>query len=200
MTSSPDRRWLASDADPPSKQRILGAALRLFVRHGLSATSIRMIGDEAGYTNPALFKFFASKEALALHVFERSYLWMYERLAPAAAGTFQGALEGLLEASLELIDEDVEAVLFVQDSLRELWPRLPAARRRRSIVALLGELIGRGIREGAVVGYRTPDVPLAALVGLLAQFARLLYFGEIARPARSHRRELSRAITRMLGG
>ncbi len=190
--------WLADEDDPPSKQAILGAALRLFVRHGLEGTSIRRIGEEAGYTNPALFKFFPSKDALALHLFERCYERLYQRLAPAVAGGFGTALDRVIDAFLELMAEDLEAVLFVQDSLRELWPRLPERARRHSILGLLEELVARGMREGAVVGYRSAEVPVAALVGLVAQLARMLYFRELQGPVDQHRDELRLAVTRML--
>lgn len=194
----PSPRCFSSPSDPPSKQAILAAALRLFVRHGMAGTSIRMIGAEAGYTNPALFKFFASKDALASYLFERCYTWIHDRLMPAVAGEFDTALDRLIDAFLELAAEDLEAVIFVQDSLRELWPRLPAAARRRSILQLLGGLVERGMREGAVVGYRSPGVPVAALVGLFAQLARMLHFSELDGPASRHRNELRVAITRML--
>lgn len=196
------RRWLLAPDDPPSKQAILDAALRLFVRHGLSGTSIRMIGEEAGYTNPALFKFFRSKDALALHLFARCYARLHDRIAAAvaAAASFAGALDGTLDAFLAQLDEDLEAVLFLQDALRELWPRLPAAARRRSLLRVLADLVRRGQREGAVSGYRSADIPVAAVVGLLAQVARMAYFGELERPARRHRAELRVAIVRMLGG
>ncbi len=176
----------------------MAAALRLFVQRGIEGTSIRTIAEEAGYTNPALFKFFASKDALALHLFESCYERLYRRLAPAVAGGFGTALDRVIDTFLELADEDLEAVHFVQDSLREIWPRLGEDARRHSILALLSELVGRGMREGAVVGYRTPEVPVAALAGLLAQFARMLYFGEIEKPADRHRDELRLAATRML--
>ncbi len=195
------RAWLLAAEDPPSKQAILDAALGLFVRHGLSATSIRKIGDAAGYTNPALFKFFPSKDALALHLFARCYERLHDRLAVAAAAErFADALDRLLDAYLDQMDEDLEAVLFVQDALRELWPRIPAALRRKSILGVVGEVIRRGRREGAVSGYRSERIPVAAVVGLLAQVARQAYFGELELPLRRHRAELRLALARALGG
>ena len=56
--------------DAPSKRALLEAALRLFVRDGLCETTIRIIAAEAGFTNPAIFKFFDSRDALARCVFE----------------------------------------------------------------------------------------------------------------------------------
>ena len=98
------------------------------------------------------------------------------------------------------MDDDLEAVLFVQDALRELWPRLPARLRKRSILRALRDLFERGIREGAVKGFPSSDVPVAALVGLMAQLGRMIYFGEIEGPARSRRADLDLAVTRMLKG
>ena len=193
-------RCFVSQGDPPSKQAILRAALALFVKHGLDATNVRMIAAEAGYTNPAMFKFFESKDALALFLFECCYDRLQRAVAAAAGhGAFRESLAGVVDAFLSQMDEDLEAVLFVQDSLRELWPRLPARVRKRSILRALRDLFERGIRERAVSGFRTSDVPVAALVGLVAQVGRMIYFGEMEAPARSHRAELHLATTRMLG-
>lgn len=194
-------RWFLSETDPPSKQGILRAAAKLFAKHGLAGTSVRMIGTEAGYTNPAMFKFFRSKDALALYLFERCYERLYRQVeAAAASGSFNEAFTQVLDVFLAQMDEDLEAVLFVQDSLRELWPLLPASVRKRSILQTLRGLVDKGIREGAVTGYRSPDVPAVAVIGLLAQFGRMLYFSEIKGPARLHREELNLALMRMLAG
>jgi AcrR family transcriptional regulator len=194
-------RFFVSEDDPPSKRAVLAAALGLFVKHGLSATNVRMIASEAGYTNPAMFKFFDSKEALALHLFERCYERLHRAVGAAAARTPSSAAVGaVLDAFLAAMDEDLEAVLFVQDTLRELWPRSSPALRRRSIIRALRELLARGIREGVVTGYASSDVPVAALVGLVAQLGRMLYFGEIQGPARARRGELALALDRMLKG
>lgn len=194
-------RFFVAESDPPSKRSILQAALRLFVRHGLDGTNVRMIGAEAGYTNPALFKFFDSKEALALYLFERCYLRLTGAIEAAAARpAFGEALGGVVEAFLAAMEEDLEAVLFVQDTLRELWPRLPAPVRRRSILRTLRALLERGVREGAVTGYRSPDVPVAALVGFMGQLGRMIYFGEFKGPPRLLRADVNLAVTRMLKG
>ena len=97
-------RWFIKEADPPSKQSILRAALKLFVKHGLAGTNVRMIGAEAGYTNPAMFKFFASKHALALYLFESCYGRLYGLVESAAArGSFHEGLGGVLDVLLAQI-------------------------------------------------------------------------------------------------
>lgn len=194
-------RFFLSDSDPASKQSILRAALGLFARHGLDGTTIRMIGAEAGYTNPAMFKFFASKDALALHLFERCYARLHGAVAAAAAGQdLDAALRAVVDAFLAAIEEDLEAVLFVQDSLRDLWPRLPARARRHSIIASLRALFERGIRSGHLVGFSSPDLPVAILLGSMAQLARMAYFGELVRSPAVWRAELDLALGRMMAG
>jgi AcrR family transcriptional regulator len=196
---TPEARFFIAEGDPPSKQGILRAALKLFVKHGLAGTNVRMIGAEAGYTNPAMFKFFETKDALALYLFERCYERLYHSIERAAAREpFRDGLAGVLDVSLSLMEEDLEAFLFVQDSLRELWPRLPASARKHSILRTLRRLFERGIREGAVTGYRSPEVPVAAFVGLMAQFARMRYFGEAEGEVPLWRGELSLALTRLV--
>ena len=74
-----------SPADAPAKKKILVSALKLFVQRGLCETTVRDIAANAGYTNPALFKHFESKEALALHLFECCYLSLFQAASQALA-------------------------------------------------------------------------------------------------------------------
>src|SRR5215831_3268362 len=118
MAPDPGRlRLFLAEGDPASKQAILQAALALFVQHGLEATSIRMIGAAAGYTNPAMFKFFESKEALALYLFERCYGRLFLTVhAAASKDEFDDALAAVIDAFLGAMDHDLEATIFVQES------------------------------------------------------------------------------------
>src|SRR5215470_7814151 len=97
MAGSTETDFLLLDADPPSKREILRWALHLFVRDGLCETSIRDIAEASGFTNPALYKFFASKEALALHLFERCYLRLITTVRDSMTReSFAADLDGLV--------------------------------------------------------------------------------------------------------
>jgi AcrR family transcriptional regulator len=196
---APHRGFL-DEEDAPSKRKVLEAALKLFVLHGVGGTNIRMIGLEAGYTNPAMYRFFRSKDALAVYLFERCHLPVYRAVVAAAGrGTFREAIPGVVDAFVDAMEEDLEALVFVQDSWRRRLPRLRVAVRKQSVLRTLRELVERGIREGAVRGYQTPAMPVAALAGLMAEFARNLYFGEVVGRAQDHREELQRAVARLIG-
>ena len=172
--------YLKAD-DPPSKRKILQTALRLFAEHGVDAISVRRIAEEAGYTNPALFKFFDTKDSLALYLFESCYLQLFDHLNAAIGnvGTLEEQLDALLDVFLAQLEQDLDAFLYVQDNLRQFWPRVSAKARRKSILGLIRALLRRGIEEGSI---RRTDVNLlvAALTGTLQQFARMLHFREFA--------------------
>lgn len=180
---SPSTDFLLLEDDPPSKREILRRALHLFVRDGLCETSIRDIAKASGFTNPALYKFFESKEAVALHLFERCYL----RLVSAVRNSqrreeFAADLDSLVQAYARLVDENLEAVLFVNDTLRHFWPKLSRAARQHSLVGEVRSLIQLGKRTRAVPRALDEDFAVAMVLGAMGQIARMAYFGEVERP------------------
>ncbi len=162
--------------DPPSKQELLKAALKLFARDGVRESSIRAVAEEAGFTNPVLFKYFDGKDALALHLFERCYLRLVREVTAALAGggTFRVRLGQLVRRVLALLDESPEAVLFVNEELRRYWPHVSAATRRHSLLGITKAFFKEGELSKAV----DTNLRVAAFWGLLGQFARMHAFGE----------------------
>ena len=187
--------------DPPAKREILRAALKLFSERGLAATSIRDIADESGYTNPALYRHFASKEELALHLFETCHtrLWTSCSAAIDAQPDFDGKLDAYVGRWLELMDEHPEVIAFVADSARVLWPRASAAVGRRPRIG-----VGRA-RGGAAppAGRRAPgpldrDVAAAGVQGTLAELGRMIQVGVAEGPAIRWRATLVARLRRMI--
>ena len=178
---------------------MLEAALRLFAGQGVERVTVRQIADAAGYTNPALFKFFATKDALALYLFECCYVHLFERLQAAVTGsaTFDGRLGAILSVFFSELERDADAFLFVQDHLREMWPRVSARCRTKSILRLIRRVLQQGMGEGAV-RESNADLLTAALTGTLQQFARMLHFGEFRGRASDWRQELEIIIRRMM--
>src|SRR4249919_3841737 len=122
--------------DPPAKQQILRAAMKLFADRGLDATSIRDIARESGYTNPALYKHFGSKEELALHLFETCHrrLWSKCKAAIDGGKSFDAKLEAYVGQVLELVDQHPEVMAFLSDSGRVLWPKTGPAIQRQTMI------------------------------------------------------------------
>ena len=191
--------FLSSSEDPPSLRAILGSALELFSEVGISGTSVRAIGDRAGYSNPAIFKYFKTKEDLALHLFEKCYMRYYTSISRAVeSGDFHEKLKRIIGCSMDLLEESPEAFLFVQDNLREFWPRLPREKRRYSIVGILTDFIETGKRDGIVRPDVSTGIIAAGFLSSLLQFARLFYFGEFPGPAVRYKEELEMLLQGML--
>jgi len=175
-----ENEFFVEPGDPPSKRAILGAAFRLFVRDGYDATNIREIGKEAGYSNPALFKFFESKEDLGLYLFERCYLKLAESFASTVGHghSFEDSVNTTLDRFCSVLDETPGALLFVQDHLRHFWPKVSTEVRRRSILVSISQMVERGVAERVIDPNVDPKMLVAAFVGFLTQYARMHYFGE----------------------
>jgi len=188
--------------DPPSKRAILSAAFKLFVRAGFDSTNIREIAKEAGYSNPALFKFFDSKEHLGLYLFERSYLKyaaVFES-AMKAGRPFEENLDETVERFCEVLKENPGSFLFVQDHLRHFWPSVDSRVRKTSILGQIRQLIEQGISEHTVGTDVDPKMLVAAFVGFLTQYARMHYFGEFKGGVDAWKNQLKTVSRRLLVG
>ena len=162
---------------------MLSAALTLFATKGIDATTVRDIGVAAGLTNPAMFRHFAGKEELALHLFEGIFRRLRSTVPRIDSEPFAGQLRRTIAAYLAFFDEDLTAALYFQENLRRLWPQLPEASRKQSLLTHLRTLIKAGVTQGVVSSDDDPRLLIAVLAGLLGQFARQLFFREIPGPA-----------------
>jgi AcrR family transcriptional regulator len=171
--------------DPPAKRQILRAAIKLFSERGLDGTSIRDIARESGYTNPALYKHFAGKEELAVHLFETCHrrLWAKCHAAINAAKSFDDKLEAYIGQVLALVDEHPDAMAFLSDSARVLWPKAGPAVRRHTMIGLARELMSHAPRPRRGQAAVNLDVAAASLQGTLAELARMLQVGVVPGPA-----------------
>ena len=171
--------------DPPAKRQILRAAMTLFSQRGLAGTSIRDIARESGYTNPALYRHFSGKEELALYLFENCHrrLWTKCNAAILAGTTFDDKLDAYIGQVLELVDEHPEAMAFLSDSARVLWPKSGPAVRRQTMIGLARSLMSQAPQPRRGKSTISPDVVAASLQGTLAEVARMLQVGVISGPA-----------------
>jgi AcrR family transcriptional regulator len=187
--------------DAPSKQAILQAALSLFVTDGIRESTLRTIAAKAGFSNPVLFKFFESKEALALHLFERCYARLVADIARALStdGTFRVRLRALLVALVALFEESPEALLFVTEELRRFWPHIAPEMKRRTANGLVRAFFEDGVKHGDVARDIAVPMLVVGFWGSLSQFCRMMYFGELGGRAHDHIGALEALTSKMLG-
>jgi AcrR family transcriptional regulator len=188
-----------SEQDAPAKRQILVTALELFVRDGLCETSVRDIANASGFTNPALFKHFRSKDDLARYLFERCYLELADLVSSAIASrtTFAAKQRAVIDAHLAALDREPNSVLYVQEWVRHFWPKMPERVRRHSIVGDVRNLLQLGRAEGRVTEDIDIDLLTTAWLGTLQQFTRFRYFGEFRQPTRALGDALDALLTKM---
>lgn len=186
--------------DAPGKRRILRAALRLFAQQGLDGTSIRDIAAAAGTTNPALYRHYAGKDALALHLFIVCYreLWGSLRAAMAGAQGFEARLQAFVAAFIAYHDAWPDAVLYIAEHIHRFWPRVPPPMETQSVTLLARELLEQGRAEGAVAPGVAAPVRVLGVVGQLFQLARMIHLGLIDGPAGRWEADLQRQLRTML--
>jgi TetR/AcrR family transcriptional regulator, repressor of fatR-cypB operon len=179
------------EGDPRAKREILRAAVKLFGERGLAATTIRDIAKESGYTNPALYKHFESKDALALYLFETSHrrLWTRCHAAIESGADFGAKLENYIGEVLELVDEHPDAMAFLSENARVLWPKSGAAVRRQTIIGLARSLMSAAPHAGKRSAIH-PDIAAASLQGTLAELTRMIQVGAVPGPAIRWKSEL----------
>lgn len=174
MVQDPTPFYIAPE-DPPAKRAAMAAAMALFADRGIDAVTVRDIAAATGYTNPALFRHFPGKDALAQALFEAAYRRL---LGAIRSGASEAGLRGATAAALTLIGEAPEAVHFVLENIRRLYHHLPEALRRTSVLGEMRRLVcaERGLDPAQ------GDLPAAMVLGTLGQIARMHLFGELDRP------------------
>lgn len=194
-----ENSFVALESDPASKREILKAALTLFVRHGPAGPTAREIAAQAGYSNPAIFKYFRTKDKLALYLFKQCYERVTDELHRSIQleRPFRDNLQALLRAYRRIVEEDLDAFLFTTENLRRFRLSLSPELRVRNIGGLLRQVFENGKAEGAIAQDANTELLVVATIGLLSQFARLLYFGEFKGPAEEWTACMVRMIVKM---
>jgi TetR/AcrR family transcriptional regulator, repressor of fatR-cypB operon len=175
--------------------------MKLFSDRGLAATSIRDIADVSGYTNPALYKHFASKEELAVHLFETCHrqIWASCAAALASAKDFDGRVEAYIEQWLELVDEYPEVIAFLSDSARVLWPKAGPAVRQQTMLSLASSLVAQAPRTHRRASRVDSRLVAASLQGTIEQLARMIQVGAVPGPATRWKADLVALFRKAVG-
>lgn len=139
------------------RERLLEAAVGLFVRKGYHATSVREIVEAAGVTKPVLYYWFHSKEGVFRALMEMAVEAHTEVVARVLAqpGTAADRILLLGEQVLELIRENADVVrLFdaVYYGPREGAPEVDFDPLHGAFRRVLFGLIDEGVRLGEFRG------------------------------------------------
>jgi AcrR family transcriptional regulator len=98
-----------------------------FAEQGYDGTRVRHIAERAGVSDAALYRHFASVEALAQDLFAHYFGDYARRIAEATSGgTTEERLRAAIRATLAFYREDPAAAMFILVRQPSFMPRLPA--------------------------------------------------------------------------
>jgi len=160
---------------PAAKRALMIEGLKLFASRGVEAVSVRDIARATEFSNPVLFRHFASKEALATALFEGCY----RRLIAALEAVDEAlGLEPWLAAALSEVAASPEAIVFVLENLKRYFATLPEDLQKRNLPLLVAAMVRREQAAGRVRDDLDIRLAVVVITGALGQLARSAHFRE----------------------
>lgn len=162
-----------------TRQRIEGAATKLFVQRGITETSIRDITREVGISEGALYRHFESKEDLVWQTFEQNYTSFARELESLAAvePTARQKVGAMIRGFCRAHDDNptrFNFLLFVQHGqLAKLAEDAPTP------VTVMRAVLARAIEQSEIPP-QDPDLATALVLGAVLQPATFAAYGRIA--------------------
>ncbi|HVZ07459.1 TetR/AcrR family transcriptional regulator [Rhodopila sp.] len=166
--------------DLSTRDRIMRAAMRLFVAHGIDAVSLRDIADAVGIKAPSLYAHFRSRDALVQEMFQTGYAAYGRRLAAAAAteGRFPAKLDAMVRTVCRLQAEDDILFGFLLLTQHAGLRSIPIEEADNP-VRILCDAVAAGMAAGDIPP-RDPVLIAAAVMGVILQPATFLLYGRLA--------------------
>jgi AcrR family transcriptional regulator len=136
------------------RSRILGAAARVFARSSFEQASMDEIAAEAGVGKPTLYRYFPSKDALFVAVFEHALDDLEGRLDRVLDDETDATarLAGLVAEIIPTFRQHLVSLRFLGDSAAEAdrSKRRIFRERRKRIGRYLARAVEDGIRRGEI--------------------------------------------------
>jgi AcrR family transcriptional regulator len=100
---------------PTTRERLARAAIKLFVRKGLAATTTREIAAAARIAEGTIYRYFPTKEEMAADLFRENYVALVGELRDAAraASTPMDRLGAMIARFYRMFDEDRDLFAFL---------------------------------------------------------------------------------------
>lgn len=132
------------------QQEILAAAQAVFAEQGFHGATMDDIAARAGLAKGTLYLYFASKRELFLSVLKHGFEEMRRTLREviAADDDFPGQVEAVIKAHRDFCRDKKEFFQILEEFKGDLGAGV--RKSREDILALLVELIDRGIESGQI--------------------------------------------------
>ena len=168
-----------------TKKRVERAALTLFMARGVAETTTREIAMAASVAEGTIYRYFPSKDALALELFTRHHVALAEALIDAHRPhkKLRQKAESIVRCYCDWADRDWTTfayhLLTQHHFLASLSEDLP------NPVDVVRDVIAQGI-AGGEIPRRDIDALTASVVGVVLQAATFKVYGRITGPLTDH--------------
>lgn len=197
MSAAPAARRGRDGAE--TRARIETEALRLFAEKGVDGTSVRDIAQAVGVSEGALYRHFASKDALARELFLSRYAGLAEtilKVRETHAG-LAARLGEIVRLACVLFDEEPALFSYLLINQHDHLLHVSAAPEANAVEAL-ALVLGDAAGEGAQLPHPA-ELAAALTFGLVIQPAVFAVYGRLERPLAAHAPAITRAALGMLG-
>jgi AcrR family transcriptional regulator len=159
-----------------TKARLERAALTLFVARGVAETTTKEIAMAASVAEGTIYRYFPSKEQLALDLFLRHHQGLAEALAEAQrpAKGLRAKIEAIVRCYCEWADRDW--TLFAYHLLNQHSFLIQVPDGMANPVTVVRDVISQAMKAGEIPK-RNVDLAAASAIGVVMQAATYKVYG-----------------------
>lgn len=180
-----------------TKARLERAALTLFVARGVAETTTREIAMAASVAEGTIYRYFPSKEQLALDLFLRHHQGLAEALIEAQrpAKGLRAKIEAIVRCYCEWADRDW--TLFAYHLLNQHSFLIQVPDGTSNPVAVVRDVISQAMKAGEIPK-RNVDLAAASAIGVVMQAATYKVYGRFTGDLSDHVRYFADAAWAVL--
>jgi AcrR family transcriptional regulator len=180
-----------------TKARIERAALTLFVARGIAETTTKEIALAASVAEGSIYRYFTSKEQLAVDLFLGHHRGLAEALAAAQkpAKGLRAKIEAIVRCYCDWADRDWP--LFAYHLLTQHHHLVNVPEKSPNPVDVVREVIATAMRTGEIPK-RNADLAAASAIGVVLQPAIYKVYGRFTGPLSAHARFFANAAWAVL--
>jgi AcrR family transcriptional regulator len=168
-----------------TKARLERAALTLFVARGVAETTTKEIAMAASVAEGTIYRYFPSKEQLALDLFLRHHQGLAEALADAQrpAKALRAKIEAIVRCYCEWADRDW--TLFAYHLLNQHSFLIQVPDGMANPVTVVRDVISQAMKAGEIPK-RNVDLAAASAIGVVMQAATYKVYGRFTGDLSDH--------------
>ena len=180
-----------------TKARVERAALTLFVARGVAETTTKEIAMAASIAEGTIYRYFPSKEQLALDLFLRHHQALAQALKEAEGPIkgLRGKIDAIVRCYCELADRDW--TMFAYHLLNQHSFLIQVPDDALNPVAVVREVIAQAMKAGEIPR-RNVDLAAASAIGVVLQAATYKVYGRFTGTLSAHARFFAEAAWAVL--